>query len=520
MARYGQAFKDKAVARLLPPESADVAVVSRDLGVSVATLERWRADALASGRKNGGWTATARFEAVLTTASMSEEARNAWCRSQGLYPSELDEWRAAAVAALDQSSHAGQAEDKADRRRVRELERELRRKDKALAEAAALLVLSKKGRGDLPSGRGRMIVLEDRQRLIRDIEAARAAGARLRPACALAGIDPRTVQRWHDGAQIAADRRPTASHPRPAHALSQTERARILAVVNEPRFAQLPPGQIVPRLADEGIYLASERSLYRVMHAADQVTHRGRAKAPQMRRAPTTHTSHGPGEVWCWDVTWLPALVAGRWFYLYLIIDLYSRKIVGHEVHEADAAEHATELLKRTALAEGIHAALHKPNLHGDNGASLKATTVLAMLQWLGIKPSYSRPRVSDDNAFVESLFRTAKFRPGFPAKGFADLDHARRWAQGFVDWYNHEHQHSGLRYVSPDQRHRRLDAELLQRRHALYQQARSLNPRRWSRQTRNWQPIGPVTLNPERDQLAMCSKPAAEQTQKNGLAA
>jgi hypothetical protein len=145
VARYGQAFKDKAVARLLPPESADLAVVSREMGVSVATLERWRAAALASGPKPGGWTAAARFEAVLTTASMSAEDRNAWCRAHGLFPSELDEWREAAVGALADPAGAAVASDaKAERRRVRELERELRRKDKALAEAAALLVLAKK----------------------------------------------------------------------------------------------------------------------------------------------------------------------------------------------------------------------------------------------------------------------------------------------------------------------------------------------------------------------------------------
>jgi len=118
--------------------------------------------------------------------------------------------------------------------------------------------------------------------------------------------------------------------------------------------------------------------------------------------------------------------VQGRWFYLYLILDLYSRKIVGWEIHDRDDAEHAVHLLKRTALAEGIHARTSKPVLHGDNGSTLKATTVLAMLNWLGVKPSYSRPRVSDDNAFVESLFKTAKYRPEFPASGFADLEGAR----------------------------------------------------------------------------------------------
>ena len=124
-------------------------------------------------------------------------------------------------------------------------------------------------------------------------------------------------------------------------------------------------------------------------------------------------------------MTFLPAQIQGRWFYLYLILDLYSRKIVGFEVHDTDSAEHAAHLARRTALAEGVHAMPARPVLHGDNGATLKATTVLAMLHWLGIKPSYSRPRVSDDNAFAESLFRTAKYRPEFPLKGFADLEAA-----------------------------------------------------------------------------------------------
>ena len=125
-----------------------------------------------------------------------------------------------------------------------------------------------------------------------------------------------------------------------------------------------------------------------------------------------------PGQVWCWDVTFLPARVQGRWFYLYLILDLFSRKVVGFEVHETDQAEHAAHLVRRTALAEGIHARALRPVLHGDNGAELKGTTVLAMLHWLGIAPSYSRPRVSDDNAFAEALFRTAKYRPEFPRQG------------------------------------------------------------------------------------------------------
>lgn len=128
---------------------------------------------------------------------------------------------------------------------------------------------------------------------------------------------------------------------------------------------------------------------------------------------------------------------------------------------------------RRTALAEGIAALEARPVRHGDNGATLKATTVLAMLHWLGIKPSYSRPLVSDDNAFAEALFRTAKYRPEFPATGFDDLNAARSWATEFVQWYSVEHRHSGIRYVTPAQRHAGEDSALLAARHALYVKAR-----------------------------------------------
>jgi putative transposase len=206
--------------------------------------------------------------------------------------------------------------------------------------------------------------------------------------------------------------------------------------------------------------------------------------------------------------------IQGHWFYFYLILDLYSRKIVGFEVHDTDSAEHAAHLARRTALAEGVHAKPVRPVLHGDNGATLKATTVLAMLHWLGIEPSYSRPRVSDDNAFAEALFRTAKYRPEFPLKGFADLDSARQWAARFVHWYNQEHRHSAIRYVTPAQRHAGQDGPVLAARHAVYQDARQRNPQRWSGPTRNWTLVGVVTRNPERDPVV---RAAISQIQLSG---
>lgn len=364
-----------------------------------------------------------------------------------------------------------------------------------------------------------MIGLEDRQALAQDIQAAHAAGARLRLACETAGIELRTLQRWKAGdGLVAGDGRPQAARPVPSHALSPAERAQVLRVANEPRFADVPPARIVPLLADEGCYVASESTFHRVLREHGLTARRGRAKAPTAARPPTTHIATAPRQVWCWDMTYLPATVQGRWFYLYLILDLYSRKIVGWEVHDADHADHAAHLARRTALAEGIAALSAKPVLHGDNGSTLKATTVLAMLQWLGVKPSYSRPRVSDDNAYAEALFRTAKYRPEFPARGFADLDSAREWASGFVHWYNVEHRHSGIRYVSPAQRHAGEDKAILAARHALYQQARERHPARWSGSTRNWSPITKVTLNPERD--ARVVPPASDASTKQQLAA
>lgn len=348
-----------------------------------------------------------------------------------------------------------------------------------------------------------MIRLEDRQVIAQAVDQAHTAGARLEPACELVGITLRTLQRWKaTQGLVHGDRRPDAVREPPAHALSEAERARLLQVANEPRFADVPPARIVPMLADEGVYLASESSFHRVLRAAGQSGQRGRAKAPQATRPPTTHVATAPNQVWCWDMTYLASTTTGHWFYLYLILDLYSRKIVAWEVHANDSAEHAAHLVRRAALAEGIHMATQKPVLHGDNGATLKATTVLAMLHWLGIKPSYSRPRVSDDNAYAESLFRTAKYRPEFPSKGFADLDDARAWGARFVHWYNVEHRHSGIGYVTPAQRHTGEDHAVLNARHEVYTRAKEANPRRWTGTTRDWSHKGVVTLNPERDSI------------------
>lgn len=359
-----------------------------------------------------------------------------------------------------------------------------------------------------------MTSLEERQALVSAIDDARREGARLAAACREADLDARTYQRWKatDGL-THGDKRPTAARPAPAHALTEAERQEILRVANEPRFAALPPARIVPMLADEGVYIASESSFYRVLKAHGQMTRRGRARAPQAGRPPSTHVATGPNQLWCWDMTFLPSVVTGQWFYLYLVLDVFSRKVVAWDIQATDSSDHAVRLVQRAALAEGIHALATKPVLHGDNGATLKATSVLAMLHWLGVAPSYSRPRVSDDNPYAEAFFRTAKYRPEFPANGFRDLEAARAWGLAFVKWYNHDHRHSGIRYVSPAQRHAGEDGTVLAARHHLYLQARERNPRRWSRDTRDWSHIAVVTLNPEREAIVQADLDARKRS-------
>ena len=343
-----------------------------------------------------------------------------------------------------------------------------------------------------------MSELPERQRMVGDIAKAREQGARLEQACEVVGICLRTYRRWTRPGEVKADGRPLAVRPLPANRLSDEERAQILRVCNEPRFASLPPSQIVPRLADEGRYLASESSFYRVLHAAGQQHHRGHAAAPS-RKAPTSHEATGPNQVWCWDITYLPSGIRGLYFYLYLILDLYSRKIVGWEVHAEESGEHAAALLRRTTLSEGIQTWRQPLVLHSDNGSPMKSATLLATLQWLGVTPSHSRPRVSNDNAFAESVFRTCKYRPEYPSTGFATMAEARAWVMKFAAWYNTEHRHSGLNFVTPEQRHTSQADVIMARRVEVYEAARARNPLRWSGNCRDWSLPISVWLNPEK---------------------
>jgi putative transposase len=325
------------------------------------------------------------------------------------------------------------------------------------------------------------------------IQEARQEGASLDAACARLGVSARTIQRWKKP-ETVEDRR-CGPHTSPANRLSASERRRVLEVANSPEFRDKSPKQIVPALADRGLYVASESTFYRVLREERQLAHRGKTR-PSTRRAPTQLEAGAPNEVFTWDITYLRSAVRGAFFYLYLVVDVYSRRIVGWAVHEHEYDELAAHLMRQVVAEAG-----NPPNLklHSDNGPAMKGATLLATLQSLGVVPSFSRPRVSDDNPFSEALFRTLKYRPSFPEAPFSSLEAARSWVSDFVRWYNTEHRHSAIRFVTPDERHFGRERDVLERREAVYERARRRHPTRWSRETRNWSPAGPVLLGTRR---------------------
>lgn len=325
------------------------------------------------------------------------------------------------------------------------------------------------------------------------IQIALDKGARQRLACEVVGISSRTLQNWRAAGRV--DRRQTGQKI-PSNKLSQQERDAIIDVCNSEEFKSQSPKQIVPMLADRGLYMASESSFYRVLREANQVHHRGRTAHPAATRKPEPYTADSANQVWSWDITYLASSLKGVFFYLYLFMDIYSRKIVGWEVYANESSEQAAEVLRKTKLAEAL-ASNHEVVLHSDNGSPMKGATMLATMQKLGVVPSFSRPSVSNDNPFSESLFKTLKYAPSYPTKPFESVEEARQWVAKFVHWYNHAHHHSGLKFVTPEQRHTGTDMALLEHRKSVYEKAKKRHPERWSGHIRNWDHEPVVKLNP-----------------------
>lgn len=348
--------------------------------------------------------------------------------------------------------------------------------------------------------RGRKITVENKACAIKLIQEAEQLGSKKSVACEILGIDIRTVQRW-ESSDILLDKR-RGPLTAPSHKLTDNERMQIISAANSPTYAHMPPCQIVPALADKGIYIASESSFYRVLKENNQLKHRVKQRRATHSR-PKVYAASKPNQVWSWDITYLASSVKGIFYYLYLFIDVYSRKIVGFGVYDSEKSEYAVEVIKKACTDEEI--LRNQIVVHSDNGSPMKGSTLLATFQNLGITPSYSRPSVSNDNPYSEAIFRTLKYCCWYPRHPFESLTAAKHWVIDFVNWYNNEHLHSGLKFITPIARHKRLDSQIMARRKFLYSQAKQNNPRRWTGSIRNWELPSEVYLNPPKQKLLQC---------------
>lgn len=325
---------------------------------------------------------------------------------------------------------------------------------------------------------------------------AHQGGARKRPACEILNLSLRTIERWEKTSDASDKRHLTKRGPK--NKLMLEERNMILAISNSEKYCDLPPCKIVPMLADEGEYIASESTFYRVLRAENQLAHRGYSK-PKKHHKPKQFIATASNQVWSWDISYLPTQVSGVFFYLYLVMDIYSRKIVGWSVHEKESSDHAASLIEQACHDENIER--NQIVLHSDNGSPMKGITMIVMLEKLGVLPSFSRPSVSDDNPYSESLFKTLKYHPTFPAlTKFPLINDARAWCEKFSKWYNEQHLHSGLKFITPEQRHCGRDKMIMDNRHSVYQNAKQRHPERWTKNTRNWSLPQEVALNPNKE--------------------
>lgn len=343
-----------------------------------------------------------------------------------------------------------------------------------------------------------MTPLAVRTDTLKMVTEAIAAGARQSRACEIIGLSVRTLQRWN-GSPEQGDRRPERVQTPPSQ-LTELDRERIIKTVNSAEYSHLSPCQIVPILADKGIYIGSESTIYRTLRDVGQIKHRGRSKAPAWKK-PEPLTATAPNQLYSWDITYLPTTVRGRHYYLYLFLDIFSRKVVGWNVYENELSDLAADVLRDIYVREKLQPG--QVVLHSDNGNPMKGASMLATMQELGVARSLSRPAVSNDNPYSESQFNTLKTHPSYPSRPFADLGQARIWVAKFVQWYNEDHRHSGIRFVTPSQRHAGLDAAILKRRQALYEKTRARNSARWSGPTRNWTRVDVVHLNPGKSDAA-----------------
>lgn len=257
--------------------------------------------------------------------------------------------------------------------------------------------------------------------------------------------------------------------------MSPEEESLFLATANSARFADKTPDQIVAVLAHEGVYIASPATLYRLLRRSDALAHRRESRKPRASIAPQKIQVTGSNQVWSWDITWLKTEIHGIFHYAYTIIDLFDRSIIGWTIEATESEEHARRLFERIIRDLGLCPQI----VHADNGNPMRGVTLAVFLDSLMVVRSYSRPRCSNDNAFIESWHKTLKYTVGYP-KAFTSLEHARSWFADFVNWYNTKHLHSGIGYVTPRQKRSGEALHIYATRNRTVAAARLRNPLRW----------------------------------------
>jgi putative transposase len=297
----------------------------------------------------------------------------------------------------------------------------------------------------------------------------------LKAACSALGASRATHYRWQSP-QPEQRPQPTVKR-RPALALSPQEEQRVLEQLNSERFADLSPAEVHATLLDEGVYLGSLRTFYRILKKQGQVRER-RNQCRHLNYKKPELLATSPNQVWSWDITKLKGPVKWTYFYLYVLIDIFSRLVVGWMLADREDSALAKALIEQSWTRQALDPD-HPLVLHSDRGASMTSKPVADLLARLGVTKSHSRPSVSNDNPFSEAHFKTLKYQPGFPHR-FGSFEHGHDFCQDFFSWYNQEHHHSGIAMLTPQQVHDGLTHQILAQRAAVLEKAFQLNPARF----------------------------------------
>jgi len=269
----------------------------------------------------------------------------------------------------------------------------------------------------------------------------------------------------------------------------------IIEQCNTPRFRDLNPYEIVALLLNEGCYLASVRTFYRVLKEQDMLHHRSNLRVASRHTKPPERAATASDQIYTWDITYMARTVKGLFFYAYVISDIFDKSIVGWAVHEEESGRYSSDLFERNLKDRQVKLKA----LHADNGGPMKGITLMALLKELKVDVSHSRPRTSNDNPFIESLFKTMKYRVNYPGR-FEDLNEARLWMAAFVHWYNTEHLHSSIGYVTPEQMRSGQAEAIFEQRNRTMRDAQATHPERWgSRPVKHWKVLREVVLNPDK---------------------